>query len=192
MVAAWVAASAAGSAAARGLFELGTARYWGVLLAAFQGVVLRRRGVPYMRWLVWSTGGWALGALIGARLISGAVHGIVALASGRLDTAPADLVQTVAVFSILGAAQLGVLRLHMPAPLTWVALNTLAGVVITYVESPIRTLLFAPAEAAAGVAGAEAAVGAALGAVYGAITAPQLARIGPGTRLLVRNQRAER
>ena len=190
-LAAWFAASAAGSAAARGPFEFGTARFWGVLLAAFQGLVLRRRGVSYMRWLVWSAGGWALGALIGARLISGAVHGIVALASGSLDTAPTDLVPTVAVFCILGAAQLGALRTHMPAPLTWVALNGLAGVVITYVESPIRILLFAPAEAAAGLAGAEAAVGAALGAVYGAITAPQVARIGPATKRLARHQRAE-
>ena len=63
--------------------------------------------------------------------------------------------------------------------------------VITYVESPIRILLFAPAEAWAGLAGAEAAVGAALGAVYGAITAPQVARIGPATKRLVRSQRAE-
>lgn len=175
-LAAWLAASAAGSAAARGLFELGTATYWGVLIAAVQGLVLRRRGVPYVRWLAWSTGGWAVGALIGARLVPPAVH----LGTG--------LLQTVAVFSILGAVELGALRRHMPAPLTWVALNALAGVVITYVESPIRILLFAPVEAAAGVRGAEAAVGAALGAVYGAITAPQMVRIGPATKRLVHVQ----
>ena len=178
-LAAWLAASAAGSAAARGLFELGTAPYWGVLLAAVQGLVLRRRGVPYVQWLVWSTGGWAVGVLIGARLIPAGVH---------LGTTPPDLLQTAAVFSILGAAELGALRHLMPAPLTWVALNALAGVVITYIESPIRLLLFAPVEAAAGVAGAEAAVGAALGAAYGAITAPQMVRIGPATKRLVRNQ----
>lgn len=178
-LAAWLAASAAGSAAARGLFELGTATYWGVLIAAVQGLVLRRRGVPYVRWLAWSTGGWAVGALIGARPVPPAVH---------LGTTPPGLLQTVAVFSILGAVELGALRRHMPAPLTWVALNALAGVVITYVESPIRILLFAPVEAAAGVPGAEAAVGAALGAVYGAITAPQMVRIGPATKRLVRVQ----
>src|SRR5262249_56213920 len=106
------------------------------------------------------------------RPISGAVHGIVALASGSLDTAPTDLVRTVAVFCILGAAQLGALRTHMPAPLTWVALNGLAGVVIVYVESPIRILLFAPAAAAAGLAGGEAGGGAPPGPPAPALHAP--------------------
>ena len=73
---AWLVTSAAGSAAARGLFELGTAPYWGVLLAAVQGLVLRSRGVPYTRWLIWSAGGWALAALLGARLISASVRGV--------------------------------------------------------------------------------------------------------------------
>lgn len=185
-LAAWLGASAAGSAAARGLFELGTARYWGVLLAAFQGLVLRRRGVPYMRWLVWSAAGWAVGALIGGRLISSAVRGVVALASGQLGTTSADVLHAVAVFSLLGAAELAALGRYMQGRLTWVALNALAGVVITYIESPIRILLFAPVEAAAGVPVAEAAVGAALGAVYGAITAPQMVRIAPPTKRLAR------
>src|SRR5262249_60564485 len=70
------------------------------------------------------------------------------------------------------------LRPHMPAPLTWVALNGLAGVVITYVESPIRILLFAPAEAAAGLAGAEGGGGAARGGVFGGVTAPPGGRHG--------------
>lgn len=178
-VAAWLVASAAGSAAARGLFELGTAPYWGVLLAAAQGLFLRRLGVPYLQWLVWSTGGWAVGALIGARLVPAGVH---------LGATPPGLLQTLAVFSILGAAELGALRTRMPVPFTWVALNAMAGVVITYIESPVRVLLFAPVEAAAGMAGAEAAVGAALGAAYGAITAPQMVRIRPPTKRPVRNQ----
>ena len=182
-LAGWLAASAAGSAAARGLFELGTAPYWGVFLAAVQGLILRRRGVSYIRWLVWSTGGWAVGTLIGARLISAAVH---------LGTTPAGPFSDGCGLQHSGAAELGALRPHVPAPLRWVALNALAGVVITYIESPVRILLFAPVEAAAGVAGAEAAVGAALGAVYGAITAPQMVRIGPATKRLVRNQRAGR
>jgi len=177
---AWLIASAAGSAAARGLFELGTAPFWGVLVAGVQGLVLRRHGIPYMRWLTWSAGGW-VAALLGARLISSAVHGVAALASGYLGTTSPDALQPVAVFVILGAAELGALRPHMLAPLVWVALNALAGAVITYVESPLRVLIFAPVEAAVGVPGAEAAVGAALGAVYGAITAPQMVRIVPPT-----------
>lgn len=187
-LAAWLVASAAGSAAARGLFELGTAPFWGVLLAAVQGLVLRRRGVPYMRWLAWSAGGWAVGTLIGASLISTAVRGVVAVVPGQLGTTPADVLQAVAVFSLLGAAELGVLGPRMPARLTWVALNALAGVVITCIESPLRILLFAPVEAATGVPVAKAAVGAALGAVYGAITAPQMVRIAPPTKRLARNQ----
>lgn len=185
-LAAWLVASAAGSAAAKGLFELGTAPYWGMLLAATQGLVLRRRGVPYTRWVIWSAGGWAVGALIGARLISAAVRWVVPLASGHLGTSPADLLQKVAVFSVFGAAQLGAVGSHMPARLMWVALNALSGAVISYGESPLRIFLFGPVEAAAGVAAAEAAVGAALGAIYGAITAPQMVRIRATTKRLVR------
>ena len=134
-----------------------------------------------MRWLLWSAAGWALGALLLARLISSVVRAVVAIAPG-LNTMPLDLAPALAIFAVLGAVEFVVLRPHMPAAFTWVALNVLAGAVMIVLESPIRVLIFAPVEAAAGVAAGEAAVGGALGALYGAITAPQMVRIGTATR----------
>src|SRR5262249_53755876 len=122
-VAAWLVASAAGSAAARGLFELGTAPYWGVLPAAVQGLVLRRRGIPFMRWLIWSAGGWAVAALLGTRLISAAVHGVAALASGYVGTDPGGRFADGCGLGHLACRRAGALRPHMPAPLTWIPLN---------------------------------------------------------------------
>lgn len=180
-LAAWLIAAAVGSAAARGLFELGAASYWGVLVAAGQGLVLRRRGVPYMRWLAWSAAGWVVGAVLVTRLIAALVSAVADRVPG-LSAMPPGLEGTVAVFAIFGAAGWMVLRPHMPNAFIWVALSALAGAVLAYIESPLRVLLFAPVEAAAGVSAAEALVGAALGAVYGAITAPQILRIGPASR----------
>ncbi len=180
-LAAWLIAGAAGSAAARGLFELGTVSYWGVFVAALQGVVLRRRGVPYMRWVAWSAGGWVVGAVLVTRLIA-AVVSVVAGLVPLMSAMPPDLEGTVAVFAIFGAAGWVVLRPHMPTAFMWVALSGLAGAALTLLESPLRVLLFAPVEAAAGVAAAEALVGAALGAVYAAILAPQMVRIGSATQ----------
>lgn len=180
-LAAWLIAGAAGSAAARGLFELGATSYWGVLVAAAQGLVLRRRGVPYMRWIAWSAAGWVVGAVLVTRIITVFVNAVAGRLPG-LSAMPPDLEGAVAVFAIYGAAELVVLRPHMPNAFMWVALSALAGAVLTFLESPLRVLLFAPAEAAAGVAAAEALVGAALGAVYAAILAPQMVRIGLATQ----------
>jgi hypothetical protein len=180
-LATWLIASAAGSALGRGFFEVGIAPYWGALLAAAQGLVLRRRGVPLLRWVMWSTGGWVAGALIGTRLISAIVRAMVAVAPGA-NGVPPDLVPAVTVFTILGAAEFVVLRPHMPSAVAWVSLNAIAGADTALLESPIRMLIFAPVEAAGGTSAAEAAVGGALGVIYAAITAPQMLRIRPATR----------
>ena len=178
LFAAWLIAGAAGSAAGRGLFELGIAPFWGALLAAVQGLVLWRRGVPYVRWILWSSVGWLAGVLIAARLISAAVRAVGAAAPG-LGAIPLDLLPTVTVFSVFGAAQSLVLRPHLPSAFVWVIFSALAGLLMNMVESPIRVLLFAPVEASAGVVTAEAVVGGALGAIYGATMAPLMLQIGP-------------
>ena len=180
-LAAWLIASAAGSAAGRGLFGVGIAPYWGAFLAAAGGLVLRRRGVPFFRWVLWSTGGWAAGALVGTRLISAVIRSVAAVAPG-VNAIPPDLVPTVTIFAVFGAAEWVVLRPLMPSASTWVALNAVAGLDMTLLESPIRVVTFAPAEAVAGEIGAEAVVGAALGAIYAAVTAAGMLRIGTVTR----------